>query len=177
MARNYNVTVIGATGMVGEEFLKILPGRQFPLGRLRLVASPRSAGKKIQFDGREIEVGRQEGQGLRLVGEGVSRKHCRLVRDEVGPPSRWRIIDDDSTTGVFIGARQIAERVLAPLFGVPLAQEFKATATYRELGNIEGWQEYLGLSAKVWMQSRIFRSSKIRFRRRTSPAIAHCERS
>lgn len=35
------------------------------------------------------------------------------------------------------------------LFGVPLAQEFKATATYRELANIEGWQEYLGLSAKV----------------------------
>jgi hypothetical protein len=34
-------------------------------------------------------------------------------------------------------------------FGVPLAKEFQATATYRELGNIQGWEEYLGLTAKV----------------------------
>ncbi len=34
-------------------------------------------------------------------------------------------------------------------FGVPLAKEFQATVTYRELGNIQGWEEYLGLSAKV----------------------------
>lgn len=34
-------------------------------------------------------------------------------------------------------------------FGVPLAKEFQATATYRELGNIQGWEEYLGLSARV----------------------------
>ena len=44
-----------------------------------------------------------------------------------------------------VGASQTA----LTLFGVPLAQEFKASATYRELANIEGWQEYLGLSAKV----------------------------
>src|SRR5688572_16781362 len=56
MAKNYNVTVIGATGMVGEEFLRILANRQFPVGTLRLLASARSAGKKIQFNGREIEV-------------------------------------------------------------------------------------------------------------------------
>jgi aspartate-semialdehyde dehydrogenase len=56
MTKNYNVTVIGATGMVGEEFLRILANRQFPLGTLRLLASARSAGKKIQFGGREIEV-------------------------------------------------------------------------------------------------------------------------
>ena len=44
-----------------------------------------------------------------------------------------------------VGAAQTATTI----FGVPLAQEFKASATYRELANIEGWQEYLGLSAKV----------------------------
>jgi aspartate-semialdehyde dehydrogenase len=56
MAKSYDVTVIGATGMVGEEFLKILALRQFPLGRLRLLASARSAGRKIRFAGREIEI-------------------------------------------------------------------------------------------------------------------------
>jgi aspartate-semialdehyde dehydrogenase len=56
MARNYNVTVVGATGVVGEEFLSILAGRPFPLGKLRLLASPRSAGRKIVFQGQEIEV-------------------------------------------------------------------------------------------------------------------------
>lgn len=44
-----------------------------------------------------------------------------------------------------LGATQTA----ITLFGVPLAQDFKASVAYRELANIEGWQEYLGLSAKV----------------------------
>ena len=47
MTRAYNIAVVGATGIVGEEFLKILSKRQFPLGKLRLIASARSAGKKI----------------------------------------------------------------------------------------------------------------------------------
>jgi hypothetical protein len=42
-----------------------------------------------------------------------------------------------------------ANGVALAKFGVPLAMEFKATAIYRELGNIEGWEEYLGLTAKV----------------------------
>ena len=49
MAKSYNVAVVGATGIVGEELLKILISRQFPLRSLKLIASPRSAGKKIVF--------------------------------------------------------------------------------------------------------------------------------
>jgi len=56
MTRTYNIAVVGATGIVGEEFLKILSRRQFPLGNLRLIASARSAGKKISFNGCEITV-------------------------------------------------------------------------------------------------------------------------
>jgi len=56
MTKQYDVTVVGATGMVGEEFLRVLARRQFPVRRLRLLASARSAGKKIQFAGRELEV-------------------------------------------------------------------------------------------------------------------------
>jgi aspartate-semialdehyde dehydrogenase len=56
MAKTYNVAVVGATGIVGQELLRILLKRPFPLGSLRLIASPRSAGKRIPFGEQEIEV-------------------------------------------------------------------------------------------------------------------------
>jgi aspartate-semialdehyde dehydrogenase len=52
----YNVAVVGATGVVGQEFLHILTQRHFPLKSLRLFASKRSVGKHIMFGEREIEV-------------------------------------------------------------------------------------------------------------------------
>ena len=56
MAKSYNVAVVGATGIVGEEFLKILAKRPFPLRSLKLLASHRSAGKKIVFGEQSLEV-------------------------------------------------------------------------------------------------------------------------
>jgi aspartate-semialdehyde dehydrogenase len=57
MSRRYNVAVAGATGAVGAEFLQLLTERaDFPLGELTLLASARSAGKTITFNGREIPV-------------------------------------------------------------------------------------------------------------------------
>jgi aspartate-semialdehyde dehydrogenase len=52
----YNIAVVGATGVVGQEFLSILGARHFPLKNLRLLASKRSAGKHIMYGEREIEV-------------------------------------------------------------------------------------------------------------------------
>ena len=54
--KTYNVGILGATGAVGREMMKILEERSFPIGELRLLASPRSVGKKIEFKGQEIEV-------------------------------------------------------------------------------------------------------------------------
>jgi aspartate-semialdehyde dehydrogenase len=54
--RQYNVAVIGATGAVGKVFLTIMETRPFPLGRLKLLASARSAGTRIRFRGAEITV-------------------------------------------------------------------------------------------------------------------------
>ncbi|MGE4273626.1 MAG: aspartate-semialdehyde dehydrogenase [Desulfitobacterium sp.] len=51
-----NVAIVGATGAVGQEFLKILAERNFPVGELRLLATKRSAGKTMVWQGREIEV-------------------------------------------------------------------------------------------------------------------------
>jgi len=50
------VAILGATGAVGEEFLRILAERRFPVGELRLLASPRSAGQSREFGGRSLLV-------------------------------------------------------------------------------------------------------------------------
>jgi aspartate-semialdehyde dehydrogenase len=49
MSKSLNVAVVGATGLVGQEFLKLALQRRFPIKGLRLLASHRSAGKKITF--------------------------------------------------------------------------------------------------------------------------------
>jgi len=54
--KKYRVAILGATGMVGKEMLKILAERNFPLELLKLTASERTSGTKINFLGKEIEV-------------------------------------------------------------------------------------------------------------------------
>src|SRR3977135_847398 len=51
-----NVAIVGATGAVGQEFLTVLAERRFPIKNLRLLASARSAGKKIEFMGKKYIV-------------------------------------------------------------------------------------------------------------------------
>ena len=52
----YNVAIVGATGMVGQEFIKVLEERNFPMASVRLYASDRSAGKKLYVGHQEIVV-------------------------------------------------------------------------------------------------------------------------
>jgi aspartate-semialdehyde dehydrogenase len=52
----YNVAVVGATGAVGERMREVLEEREFPVGELRLLASERSAGQFLEFQGRQHRV-------------------------------------------------------------------------------------------------------------------------
>lgn len=56
MSRTFHVAVVGATGAVGIEMIKTLEKRNFPVGKLTLLASARSVGKKIMFRGQEVAV-------------------------------------------------------------------------------------------------------------------------
>lgn len=56
MSRNLHVAIVGATGAVGIEMMKTLEKRKFPVGQLTLLASARSAGKKLSFAGEEIVI-------------------------------------------------------------------------------------------------------------------------
>ncbi len=52
----YRVAIVGATGLVGQEFIKVLEQRDFPMDSIQLLASDRSAGRKLFVNHREIEV-------------------------------------------------------------------------------------------------------------------------
>ena len=54
--KKYNVAILGATGAVGQEFLKLIEERNFPFAELRLLASSRSAGTEIPFMGKNYIV-------------------------------------------------------------------------------------------------------------------------
>ena len=54
--KEYKVAIVGATGLVGREFIKVLEQRSFPMNSVRLLASDRSAGRKLFVAHQEIEV-------------------------------------------------------------------------------------------------------------------------
>ncbi|MFB2645612.1 aspartate-semialdehyde dehydrogenase [Raphidiopsis sp. BLCC-F218] len=56
MSKSYSVAILGATGAVGTELLELLESRKFPVGNLKLLASERSAGKVIQFQGENLVI-------------------------------------------------------------------------------------------------------------------------
>ena len=68
--KQYTVAVLGVTGAVGQEMIKILQERNFPVGKLKPLASARSAGKTLKFRGEDvvIEEARDEAfQGVDIV--------------------------------------------------------------------------------------------------------------
>ena len=68
--KQFKVGILGATGAVGREMMKILEERRFPVSELRPIASERSAGTKLPFNGGEVEVVAASGsafEGLDLV--------------------------------------------------------------------------------------------------------------
>tara|TARA_B100001123_G_scaffold357330_2_gene411485 strand:+ start:10933 stop:11961 length:1029 start_codon:yes stop_codon:yes gene_type:complete len=97
--KSYAITVVGGAGIVGREFLKILDERDFPVGRLRLLATKRSAGSTVEFRGSSITIeeassdsftGEDEVVFLSASGD-ASRQYAPLARDRGG-----FVIDDSS---------------------------------------------------------------------------------
>ena len=82
----YNVAVVGATGAVGEQMREVLEEREFPVGELRLLASERSVGQLLPFQGKQLRVevlneGSFDGIdiGLFSAGGSVSAKFAPLA--------------------------------------------------------------------------------------------------
>ncbi len=80
------VAIVGATGAVGVELLNCLSARNFPLGGLKLLASARSAGKTVEFNGAELVIEELteasfEGVDIALfsAGSGISKRFAPLA--------------------------------------------------------------------------------------------------
>ncbi len=54
--KHYNIAILGATGAVGQTMIKVLEEREFPIDEIRLLASPRSAGKELEYMGVKYKV-------------------------------------------------------------------------------------------------------------------------
>ncbi len=88
MSGNLSVAIVGATGAVGQEFVRLLAERRFPVGRLKLLASRRSAGKIVEFQGRPHTVEELTEDSFRDVelalfsaGASISRKFAPLAAE------------------------------------------------------------------------------------------------
>jgi aspartate-semialdehyde dehydrogenase len=87
-AKRYNVAVVGATGVVGGEFLKLAAERAFPLKSLKLLATKRSVGKRIAFGEGEITVEEASLEALKgadfvfiSASDEASREYGHAARD------------------------------------------------------------------------------------------------
>jgi aspartate-semialdehyde dehydrogenase len=77
MSKQPNVAVIGASGAVGDVFLRVAEERNFPVGSLKLLATTRSAGKKLRFRDQEIIVEETTAEALK----GADLVFCSATSD------------------------------------------------------------------------------------------------
>ncbi len=82
MHRNPSVAIVGATGAVGVEMIKTLEKRNFPVGKLILLASARSTGKKMSFRGADVvitELTKDSFKGIDIALFSAGRKHFKGI--------------------------------------------------------------------------------------------------
>ena len=104
--KRVNLAIVGATGMVGRTFLKVLEERKFPINNLYLFSSEKSAGTELTFRGKEYKVealteesfDRDIDIALFSAGGDVSKKFAPIARDHgvivVDNSSAWRMEND-----------------------------------------------------------------------------------
>ncbi len=105
MSKKFNVAVVGATGAVGETILSILQERKFPVENIYALASSRSAGSTIRFNGKTVVIGELEkfdfkgvDIGLFSPGASVSKIHAPRAAEAgcvvIDNTSEFRYVDD-----------------------------------------------------------------------------------
>lgn len=84
--KKYKVAILGSTGAVGQEMIKGLEEREFPIAELRLLASERSVGKKVLFKGQELTVQlacAEAFEGMDIVLSAVDNKWAKLYAPDI----------------------------------------------------------------------------------------------
>ena len=100
--KQWNVAVVGATGLVGRKMIQVLEERSFPVAELRLLASAKSIGKKVEFHGKEYpvqELTNQSFEGIDIAlfsaGATVSKEFAPIAAQSgalaIDNSSAWRM--------------------------------------------------------------------------------------
>ena len=116
----YNVAMVGATGVVGEALLSILEEREFPVGELRPLASERSAGSTVGFAHKQVgvrELAKFDFAGVDIAffsaGGAVSREHAPRAAAAgavvIDNTSEFRYVDDVPLVVAEVNPHAIAE--------------------------------------------------------------------
>ncbi|GAB4364110.1 MAG: aspartate-semialdehyde dehydrogenase [Deltaproteobacteria bacterium] len=97
-SKRFNVAVAGATGAVGGVMLQVLEQRNFPVRNLRLLASERSAGKRLRFRGEDLPVERLDKDSFR--GIDIALFSAGAARSREFAPAAWEagavVVDNSS---------------------------------------------------------------------------------
>ena len=123
----YDVCLVGATGLVGQTFLKILEEVDFPIRQLKLLASARSAGKVITFKGKGLiveELTAEAFDGCQLAffsaGGGISKEYGQIARDKglvvIDNSSAWR---EDMEIGLVVPEVNFADASMNKIIANP----------------------------------------------------------
>ena len=119
MSKKYRVGVVGATGVVGQEIIKILEQRKFPLDALRLFASERSLGHTVEFNGSHVDVEVLTEDNLTdldfalfSAGSSISEKYCPIASKRgivcIDNTSHFRMVDGIPLVVPEVNAHSIA---------------------------------------------------------------------
>ena len=92
-----NIAIVGATGNVGRKILEVLEKKNFPVEQLYLVASPRSAGQKVKFNGRDYEVDNLETYDFSKAGITFFAAGGKISEEYVEKASKHTIVIDNSS--------------------------------------------------------------------------------
>lgn len=148
MSRKPNVAIVGATGLVGRTFLKVLEERDFPFENVYMMASTKSAGSKITFKGTEYTVEELNEHSfdkpidiaLFSAGGSISEKYAPIAAAHgvtvVDNSSQWRMDPDvplvvpevnpddiDKNNGIIANPNCSTIQVVVPL--KPLHEKYK----------------------------------------------------
>lgn len=148
MSRKPNVAIVGATGLVGRTFLKVLEERDFPFENIYMMASTKSAGSKITFKGTEYTVEELNEHSfdkpidiaLFSAGGSISEKYAPIAAAHgvtvVDNSSQWRMDPDvplvvpevnpddiDKNNGIIANPNCSTIQVVVPL--KPLHEKYK----------------------------------------------------
>ncbi|KAF0133913.1 MAG: asd [Candidatus Saganbacteria bacterium] len=98
MSKKYNICVLGATGMVGKEMIRVLEQRNFPVNKFLPLASERTAGSKVSFLGKEYTVEQAEPGSFEGIEIGLFSAGAK-ISEKLAPEAAKRncvVIDNTS---------------------------------------------------------------------------------